>query len=55
MRRHLSDDASAGQCYVEAFNARHRRSGTLFQGRFTSCLVESDRYRDRADGAAIGY
>lgn len=35
---------SAGQCYVQAFNARHRRSGTLFQGRFKSCLVGSDRY-----------
>lgn len=35
---------SAGQCYVQAFNTRHHRCGTLFQGRFKSCLVESDRY-----------
>ena len=35
---------SAGQVYVQAFNARHRRSGTLFQGRFKSCLVDSDLY-----------
>ena len=35
---------AAGQSYVQAFNARHRRCGTLFQGRFKSCLVESDRY-----------
>jgi putative transposase len=35
---------SASQVYVQAFNARHRRCGTLFQGRFKSCLVESDRY-----------
>lgn len=34
----------SGQCYVQAFNARHRRSGTLWQGRFNSCLVDSDRY-----------
>jgi putative transposase len=33
-----------GHQYVQAFNARHRRSGTLWQGRFKSCLVESDRY-----------
>jgi putative transposase len=35
---------AAGQVYVQAFNTRHRRSGTLFQGRFKSCLVESGRY-----------
>lgn len=34
----------SGQRYVQAFNARHRRSGTLWQGRFNSCLVDSDRY-----------
>lgn len=33
-----------GQNYVQAFNARHGRSGTLWQGRFKSCLVDSDRY-----------
>ena len=33
-----------GQCYVQAFNRRHRRSGTLWQGRFKSCLVDSERY-----------
>ncbi|UXA50441.1 transposase [Xanthomonas prunicola] len=32
-----------GQSYVQAFNARHRRSGTLWQGRFTSCLVQTER------------
>jgi putative transposase len=35
---------SAGQVYVQAFNARHRRTGTLFQGRFKSCLVDSEPY-----------
>ncbi|MEO8366999.1 MAG: transposase, partial [Pseudoxanthomonas sp.] len=34
----------SGQSYVQAFNARHRRSGTLWQGRYNSCLVDSDRY-----------
>ncbi|MGH8147756.1 MAG: transposase [Rhodanobacteraceae bacterium] len=33
-----------GQCYVQAFNQRHRRCGPLWQGRFKSCLVDSDRY-----------
>ena len=33
-----------GQSYVQAFNARHGRCGTLWQGRFKSCLVDSDRY-----------
>jgi putative transposase len=34
----------SGQSYVQAFNARHRRSGTLWQGRFKSCLVQADQY-----------
>ena len=34
----------AGQCHVQAFNRRHRRSGTLWQGRFKSCLVDTERY-----------
>lgn len=33
-----------GQCYVQAFNRRHRRSSTLWQGRFKSCLVDTERY-----------
>lgn len=33
-----------GQCYVQAFNLRHRRCGPLWQGRFKSCLVDSERY-----------
>jgi putative transposase len=32
------------QCYVQMFNHRHGRSGTLFEGRFKSCLVSTDRY-----------
>lgn len=35
---------NTGQCYVQAFNRRHRRSGTLWQGRFRSCLVDTERY-----------
>jgi len=33
-----------GQCYVRTFNRRHRRTGTLWQGRFKSCLVDTERY-----------
>lgn len=33
-----------GQCYVQVFNHRYRRSGTLWQGRFKSCLVDTERY-----------
>jgi putative transposase len=35
---------ASGQAHVQAFNFRHGRSGTLWQGRFKSCLVETDRY-----------
>ncbi|OOG54110.1 transposase [Rhodanobacter sp. B05] len=35
---------NTGQCYVQAFNRRHGRSGTLWQGRFKSCLVDTERY-----------
>jgi putative transposase len=33
-----------GQRYVQYFNRRHGRTGTLWEGRFRSCLVESARY-----------
>ena len=33
-----------GQRYVQYFNRRHGRSGTLWEGRYHSCLVESARY-----------
>jgi putative transposase len=33
-----------GQCYVQYFNRRYSRTGTLWEGRFRSCLVESARY-----------
>jgi len=33
-----------GQCYVQRVNHRLGRSGTLWEGRFHSCLVNSDRY-----------
>ena len=32
------------QRYVAGFNRRHRRTGTLWEGRFRSCLVDSQRY-----------
>src|SRR3954468_9233999 len=33
-----------GQRYVPYFNRRYERTGTLWEGRFKSCLVESARY-----------
>jgi len=33
-----------GQQYVQYYNRRHRRTGTLWEGRFRSCLVESASY-----------
>lgn len=33
-----------GQRYVQYFNAKYVRSGTLWEGRFRSCIVESARY-----------
>lgn len=33
-----------GRCYVRWFNARHQRTGTLFEGRFRSSVVDTDRY-----------
>jgi len=33
-----------GQRYVQYFNRRHGRSGTLWEGRYRSCVAESARY-----------
>jgi putative transposase len=35
---------AVGRRYVRRFNRRHGRSGTLWEGRFRSSLVEADRY-----------
>lgn len=35
---------TVGQNHVQALNYRHARCGPLWQGRFKSCLVETDRY-----------
>jgi putative transposase len=35
---------SVGRRYVRWFNARHGRTGTLWEGRFRSSVVEADRY-----------
>jgi len=35
---------SVGRRYVQYFNREYRRSGTLWEGRFKSCLVQSDKY-----------
>lgn len=33
-----------GRSYVRAFNRRHDRSGTLWEGRYRASLIDSDRY-----------
>src|SRR5258706_826975 len=33
-----------GQRYVQYFNRRHHRTGTLWEGRFRSCVAESASY-----------
>jgi len=33
-----------GRRYVRYFNAKHDRTGTLWEGRYRSCLVDSDHY-----------
>lgn len=33
-----------GQRYVPTFNRKHGRTGTLWEGRFKSCLVDTERY-----------
>jgi putative transposase len=33
-----------GQCYTQAFNRKYARTGPLWEGRFKSCLVATDRY-----------
>jgi putative transposase len=42
---HLSAAMSRlGQRYVPAFNRKYGRTGTPWEGRFKSCLVDSERY-----------
>ena len=33
-----------GRYYVRYFNRRHKRSGTLWEGRFKASIIDSDRY-----------
>lgn len=35
---------AVGRRYVGGFNARYRRTGTLWEGRFKAALVDTDRY-----------
>ncbi|MEA3546647.1 MAG: transposase [Thermodesulfobacteriota bacterium] len=35
---------SLGRRYVQYFNYENRRSGTLWEGRFKSCLIQAKRY-----------
>jgi len=33
-----------GRKYVQYYNYKYKRTGTLWEGRFRSCLVQSDQY-----------
>lgn len=33
-----------GQCYVQYINRSYRRTGTLWEGRFKSCLAQDEQY-----------
>jgi len=33
-----------GQCYTRRINRRYHRSGTLWEGRFKACLVDTEQY-----------
>lgn len=35
---------SMGRSYVRYFNRQYERSGTLWEGRYKSCLIQEDRY-----------
>jgi putative transposase len=35
---------SLGRRYVQYFNHEYHRSGTLWEGRFKSCLIQNERY-----------
>jgi putative transposase len=35
---------AVGERYVRAFNKRHKRTGTLWEGRFKSSIVETAKY-----------
>ena len=35
---------SLGRQYVQYFNHKYKRTGTLWEGRFKSCLIDSDIY-----------
>jgi len=35
---------AVGRRYVGSFNARYRRTGTLWEGRFKAALIDSERY-----------
>jgi putative transposase len=35
---------SLGRCYVRFINHQYRRTGGLWEGRYKSCLINSDRY-----------
>ncbi len=35
---------SLGRCYVQYFNGRYKRTGTLWEGRYKATVIDSERY-----------
>ena len=35
---------AVGRRYVQYFNDQYRRSGTLWEGRYKSCLLQGEKY-----------
>jgi len=42
-----------GQRYVQYFNRTYRRSGTLWEGRFRSCLVQQEDSKPRRESTPL--
>lgn len=42
--RHFPHDAALGRHYIRYLNYQYGRSGTLWDGRFKSCLVQDSAY-----------
>src|SRR5437773_8492081 len=42
--RDLCNLQSIGRRYVRYFNTKYQRSGTLWEGRFKACLIDTDAY-----------
>jgi REP-associated tyrosine transposase len=45
---------SLGQCYVQYINRIYKRNGTLWEGRFRSCIVQQEEYLFSANDTLKG-